>query len=376
MSSVCDRYMVSGSGQRWKQCHASTLVQDPSSGIITVAWFAGEREGAQDNAIWMTRGTIGGSWDEPKVVLRGYRRSWWNPVLSYAPDGSLWLFAKNGPLISRWTTYARVSHDGGATWEPAFELVPDDQQGGRGPVKNPPLVTSQGTWVAPNSVESGGDEARWNCRFDISTDSGRHWSLSEVPLDRSSLRGAGIIQPTLWQSGDALVAVCRSTEGRAFRTQSHDDGKTWSQAVPVALEQNNSGFCALRLPGASGRVVIVHNPGSDSWGPRCPLVISVSDDDGLTWKQQLVVEDGTTPPQTPYGVQLPALDESQMVEGYEAGDAGIVTSGLREYSYPTMVQGSSNDVLVSYTWQRRGIIVARIGLEALCDSSPAGETPC
>ncbi|PLS31280.1 neuraminidase (sialidase) [Bifidobacterium margollesii] len=360
MTALTNRWIVSSNGERWNQCHASTLTQSPLSGVVAVAWFAGEREGAIDNAIWLTRGTPGGNWDEPRIVLRGHERSWWNPVLSYAPDGSLWLFAKNGPKISHWKTWARVSHDDGETWSPEFELVPGDDNGGRGPVKNLPIVTSHGTWVAPNSVESGGDDPVWYCRFDISRDCGKTWKLVDVPLDRSKLRGAGIIQPTVWETQDGLVAVCRSTEGRAFRTTSVDDGDTWSEAVPVELPQNNSGFCAVTLDDAGDRVAIVHNPGSDSWGARCPLVISISEDDGLTWRQSLVVEDGVEPPSVPRGESLPVLHDANAVEGYAAGDTGIITSGLREFSYPTVIREPSGDLLVSYTWQRRGIVVTRI----------------
>lgn len=366
--------MVSGNSELWRQCHASTLVRSPESGVVTVAWFAGAHEGAVDNAIWMSRGIPAGPWDAPKVVMRGHRRAWWNPVLAYGPDRRLWLFAKNGPQISYWKTWYRVSDDDGETWSVERELVPDDDQGGRGPVKNPPLVTSLGTWVAPNSIESGGDNPQWNCRFDISRDSGRTWQLRRVPLNRSKLKGAGIIQPTLWEmknrSGNdgmpTLVAMCRSTEGKAFRTVSKDDGSTWSEAVTVDLPQNNSGFCAVKLDEDGRTAAIVHNPVSDSWGARCPLSISITKDGGLTWRQCYTIEDGKTSLMIPTGSHMPQLHTSaDAVEGYTGNDGGIITSGINEYSYPTAIRTDDDELLVSYTWQRRAIVVARVPLDAL-----------
>lgn len=354
-----ERWVVSGDGASWRQCHASTIVQSADSGVITAAWFAGDKEGALDNAIWVTRGTLGGVWDPPKVILRGHERSWWNPVLAFAPDGALWLFAKNGPKISRWKTWFRVSQDGGQTWSPERELVPGDDRGGRGPVKNPPIITKSGLWVAPNSVESGGENPIWNCRFDLSSDGGRHWRLTEVPLDHAGLQGAGIIQPTLWRSRNGLVAICRSSEGHAYRTTSDDDGEHWSPAKAIRLAQNNSGFCAAGLDEVGSKVALAHNPGSNPWGPRCPLIVSTSDDDGVTWQSRVTIEDGKRLPLLPTGVMMPNLQVStDASEGYEPGDAGIATSGINEYSYPTMIVSIDGSLLVSYTWQRRAIVVA------------------
>ncbi|SIQ11375.1 Predicted neuraminidase (sialidase) [Cellulosimicrobium aquatile] len=368
MTTPVERLLVSGDGEAWAQCHASTVAR--TGGRTLVAWFAGTREGTPDNAIWLVA-EEDGLWGEPQVVLgEDDGVAWWNPVLAVAPDGRLWLFAHRGERISRWVTWYRTSTDHGRTWTAPRELVPGDASGGRGPVKNPPVVTPHGAWLAPSSVESGGADPVWGARFDRSEDAGASWALADVPLDRSRLRGAGIIQPALWSGRSGLVAVCRSSEGLVYRTTSADDGRTWTAAAPTRLPNNNSGLTAVRLP--SGRVALVHNPVGEEWGARCPLSVSVSDDDGLTWHRVLDLEDGTRAPATLPGVPVPALREAGPPSGFAAGDTGIVTDGRGEYSYPSGTTDGAT-LLVAYTWQRRGIVLARVPLR-LVDRPVAAAT--
>jgi predicted neuraminidase len=319
------------------QCHASTVAV--AGGHPVVAWFAGTREGTCDNRIHVAG--PGGT----RVLDTGRDVAHWNPVLAPGPDGALWLFCKVGERISEWVTLVTRSHDGGATWEPVHELVPGDRSGGRGPVKNPPLSTPDGLWLAPASVEEWGDPPRWNPFVDVSADGGRTWERVLIPVDRSALRGAGHIQPALWWGAAGPVALLRSTEGRAHRAGSPDGGRSWTAAEPTDLPNGNSGLSAVALP--SGRVACVHNPSATDWGPRCPLVVSVSDDDGWSWRQVLVLDDGADP-----------------AGGFAPGDGGVVTSGAGEYSYPTAVLDGDR-ILVSYTWQRRGIVLAAVPLTTL-----------
>jgi predicted neuraminidase len=352
------RRWVAVDDPRWTQAHASTVVR--IGGATLAAWFAGTREGTPDNQIWLSRRADGGAgWSAP-VALTGEPVAHWNPVLAPGPDGALWLFYKQGARISGWVTWVRRSVDGGGTWGTPAELVPGDV-GGRGPVRNPPLLLADGTWLAPGSVERWEGRGQWECFVDRSTDSGRTWAASPVPLDRSALRGAGVIQPALWQADGEVHALMRSTEGRAFASHSSDGGRTWSVAAPTALANNNSALAVVALP--DGRVACVHNPVSGNWAARCPLSVSVSDDDGRTWTERLAVEDGRTPfdadpalaPQPPSGERM-----------FDAGDGGVLTSGVGEYSYPSATLDLDHaELVVTYSWQRRGIVEARVPLSHL-----------
>ena len=44
-------------------------------------------------------------------------------------------------------------------------------------------------------------------------------------------------------------------------------------------------------------------------------------------------------------------------EGYRPADSGVLTTGANEFSYPCLI-GTPNGLAVTYTWQRRGIVLA------------------
>ena len=73
-------------------------------------------------------------------------------MLFNAPDGRIVLYYKVGENDNEWYTKYVVSYDKGESWTTPKELVPGDI-GGRGPVKNKPIVLHDGTWLAPASLE-------------------------------------------------------------------------------------------------------------------------------------------------------------------------------------------------------------------------------
>jgi predicted neuraminidase len=340
------------------QCHASTALAVGGSPLC--AWFAGTAEGSPDNGIFLASLQSDGSWGAPRQVAGSGDTTdavaHWNPVLAHAADGSVWLFFKRGPRISEWSTWLCTSDDDGATWTAPRELVPGDT-GGRGPVKNPPVRAADGAWLAPASVESWApDGAVWDSFVDRSTDDGRTWTRSEIPLDRSQVSGAGVIQPALWLAGETVGALLRSSEGQAYVAFSNDNGRTFAPAEPSTLPNNNSGLTIAQLP--DGTLACVHNPTGTSWGARCPLAVSTSRD-GLHWRTAATVENG----RMPLGGFTPSLPEAS-VTGFDPHDHGVRTDGTGEYSYPAAVV-LGDDLLITYTWQRRGIVCATVPLTLL-----------
>lgn len=354
------RAFVTVDDARWAQAHGSTVLALPD-GTLVAAWFAGLREGADDTAIWLARRSPGATtWSEPVRVLDAPEPHW-NPVLAAGPDGATWLFAKRGALISGWSTVVRTSTDGGLSWDDERELVPGDA-GGRGPVRNPPVVAPDGTWLAPSSLETWGERPRWEAFVDRSTDGGRTWAAAPIPLQRAGLRGAGVIQPTLWLDGVRVRALLRSSEGVAFASTSEDAGRTWSPARPTTLPNNNSGLAAVGLP--DGGVLVAHNPTTGDWAARCPLVLSVAAGDGApesaAWRQVAVLDDGVTPVDDD-PAHRPALPGGP---GFAPADGGVTTDGVGEYSYPALAL-ADGVVHATWTWQRRGVVHAEIRLADL-----------
>jgi predicted neuraminidase/peptidoglycan/xylan/chitin deacetylase (PgdA/CDA1 family) len=299
---------------RWGQVHASTLVR-LQDGTFLAAWFGGTKEGHNDVAIWGTRGGADG-WKEPVCWAKVCDLPHWNPVLHQGPDGEVTLFFKVGADCAGWTTWARRSGDGGASWSPAEVLVPGDCDG-RGPAKNKPILLADGTLLAPGSRETDG---LWRVFVDRSRDGGRTWSDSdEVRMDRSELTGRGAIQPTLWESAPGRVhMLVRTSCGWICRSDSDDGGLTWCPLYRTSLPNNNSGIDLARAP--DGTLLLAYNPVGGDWAARTPLSLAASTDNGTTWERQLDLET-------------------------EPG----------EFSYPAVV-ATPDGFAGTYTWKRESIV--------------------
>ncbi|MDO4273636.1 MAG: sialidase family protein [Eubacteriales bacterium] len=319
-------------------CHASTVLKLPS-GEFLCAWFGGSEEGASDVGIYLSRRKEGGDF-LPPVCMAESSEAHWNPVLFSSGGGKVILYYKTGQKISDWRTYIRISEDGGNTFGPEKELVKGDS-GGRGPVKNKPIRLTSGRVLAPGSLEKN----TWKAFADWSEDGGETFTQSnligipgiekkkcqnegDIPVSSQSFHHRGVIQPTLWEDTEGVVhMLLRSSEGRVYRSDSHDGGSNWSEAYMTNVLNNNSGLDLTRL--SDGRIVLVHNPVGKSWGARTPLSVSVSEDNGRSFNKVFDLEK-------------------------EEG----------EYSYPAIIS-EGNDCYITYTLRRENIAFCHLKAENL-----------
>lgn len=314
IDSLPEKVFLFGDDPGFLQCHASTLIH-LKDGEFIAAWFGGTEEGADDVGIWMTTGRPG-RWEKPFEVAKIKDEPHWNPVLFQAPSGKIFLFFKVGKEIAHWETWVKTSDDKGKTWSKAYELIPGDD-GGRGPVRNKPILLSNGDWLAGASNEDG----LWNVFFDRSEDQGKTWQATPyLKLDRKSFKGKGIIQPTLWESAPGHIhALLRSSEGYIFRTDSKDYGNNWSAAYKTNLPNPNSAIDVFMF--SKDTLALVCNVDSANWGSRGTLVLALSYDNGITWPKRVIIEAGKKED---------------------------------EFSYPAII-GFGDTVAVTYTWQRKKI---------------------
>ncbi len=299
------------------QCHASTL-ELLHDGTVISSWFGGTKEGENDVGIWVSR-RENGIWSAPALVSPERDIPHFNPVLYLEADKTLNLFYKVGYNITDWKTMVMKSRDGGKTWSDAAELVPGDCSGGRGPVKNKPIRISNGKILAPASTEQG----PWRCFIDMYCEKDG-WQKKHIPVSDAD-RDINVIQPTLWENPAGHIhALMRSNKAYLCESHSEDFGETWSEVTLTNIPNNNSGVdCVLT---ENGKVVLVCNPVAKHAGPRTPLSVLVSDNNGKSFERVMDLE---------------------TAEG--------------EYSYPAIVS-KGNKVYITYTYKRENIVFCELEL--------------
>lgn len=321
-------------------CHASTLLK-LQNGDILCAWFGGTKEGNDDVSIWYSRRKKEG-WTKPKIVASG-KEPHWNPVFFQMTKDKITLFYKVGRQISKWRTMILESFDNGLTWSAPKEMVAGDE-GGRGPVRNKPIRLTNGNILAPGSTENG----IWEAFVDISKDNGQSWEKhsgigihhltyaegkrtveqgkSDIPVSEQSFYGRGVIQPTLWEDEEKKIHMfLRSTEGKIYCSDSFDFGNTWTNAYKTSLPNNNSGIDIVHKK--DGTLVLIYNPVGENWGKRTPISLAVSKDNGNSFEK---------------------------VMDFHSGEG--------EFAYPAVIE-AEEDILVSYTYQRKNIAFWQIKIK-------------
>lgn len=317
-------------------CHAATIVE-LAGGRLLAAWFAGTHEGHPDVAIWLSRYEAG-RWGAPRKVADEPGVPLWNPALFCDAGGTVWLFYKIGPDVPSWSGAYIQSQDGGETWS-APVLLP---AGLLGPIKDKPVLLSNGDILCPTSSETW---HAWSAWVEISSDGGRTWAKHGPIVAPGFGRGAstpgrdavvsavwdtasqslilpqehyGVIQPTVWEYAPGqLKMLLRATRriGAVCAATSDDYGRTWSAAWATSVPNPNSGLDAVRM--ADGRIALICNPTRDG---RSPLSLLLSADNGETWPWRLHLET-------------------------EPG----------EYSYPAIIQGADGRLHLVYTYRRTHI---------------------
>jgi predicted neuraminidase len=289
----------------FSSCHASTLVET-APGKLLAAWFGGRAEGARDVKIWAAD-FDGKTWTEPRAFAEEPGQPCWNPVLFLAGK-ELVLNYKAGPSPQTWSGFQKRSTDAGATWsEPVLLLA-----GVYGPIKDKPILVSDGALLAGTSVES---HKAWCSWVNRSTDGAKTWTR-HGPIDVPE-KPNNLIQPTLLEvEPKRIVALCRARNiGFICQAESRDAGLTWGDAKPTDLPNPNSGIDAVRTD--KGDCFLIYNHTNAG---RFPLNLAWSSDQGKSWKKVATVEEQ-----------------------------------IGEFSYPAIIQASDGKLHATYTWNRSHI---------------------
>jgi predicted neuraminidase len=147
----------------------------------------------------------------------------------------------------------------------------------------------------------------------FSDDQGKTWKTGEPMI------GFGNIQPSLIRKNDGTLVAYMRDNGPHHRIRlstSSDDGETWSPVVDTDFPNPGAGIEAIRL--ASGNLALIYN---DTEQGRHSLAVSLSDDEGATWKW------------------------TRHLERMEPGQGS--------FHYPSMIQGQGNrrEIHTTYTYK-------------------------
>ncbi len=204
----------------------------------------------------------------------------------------MWLFyvQRYGPTWSESRTKAKISRDGARTWSDSLVIGWELGTMCRGL----PIVLNDGDYLLPVYYETGSDRERTETttssfflRHDPET---RTWEATNKIASPQ-----GNLQPEPVQiTDDYLIAYCRvggdflpSDHRYLMRAESHDGGRTWSEAEESQFPNPNSAVSFIKLH--NGHLLLVYN---DSMNERTPLVAAISTDNDKTWPHRRVIGSG------------------------------------------------------------------------------------
>jgi lysophospholipase L1-like esterase len=174
------------------------------------------------------------------------------------------------------------SHDRGKTWSHRQRIYT-----GYSGATNGLIETRGGHIVVPFSHYVSNPGRLVSCTA-VSPDGGKTWKLSNA-LD---IGGAGdhdgAIEPAVIERTDGRIwMLIRTTRGQFWQSLSTDGGLTWSKATPTPIAATSAPGHLTRL--ADGRLALVWNPNRAA---RRELRLAISDDEGKTWGQSIVLAKG------------------------------------------------------------------------------------
>jgi predicted neuraminidase len=320
--------------------HASNLVL-LANGDLICFWFSGTWEGDSGVGIVMSRLPKGSqTWQKTTLIDNEDGRSFQNPVGFEDKSGRLWLFHSSQPAKLGQATAVVMdlwSNDHGKTW--TKPQVVFSQPGAF--TRQPMVVMDDGAWLlpmfyTPSAGISKGAESHYSV-MEISSDSGKHWRECKVP------DSDGLVHPSVLKVGvHSYVAFFRSRFADWIYRATSTDGCTWTSPVKTSLPNNNASIQVTRL--RNGHMVVAFNnssgpegPRVGKTGPRVPLSVALSEDNGVTWTAVRDLERGD--PGSNGEKHFPAKE------------------GRDEFSYPAILQIANGNLVVSYTYRRTGIKV-------------------
>ncbi len=344
--------------------HGSCVVECPN-GDLLVCWYNGSGERTADDVRVLGARLRKGSrqWSPPFVMADTPGFPDTNPAMFIDPQKRLWLFWST-IIDNRWESAlmkyrisSRYEKPGAPQWaageimhlkpgtnfQQAVEMKLDNLADGPAPEMKPDEVTK---WVKEKKaglaekiscrlgwmtrahptvldgrrllvpIYSDGLEC---CLMAITDDWGQNWSIS------TPIFGMIASQPSVIRKADGSLVAFMRDDGSAIHrvqlSQSSDRGETWSRVVSSDRPDPGAGVEAIVL--ASGTWLLINN---DLEHERHSLAVSLSDDEGKTWK---------------------------VVRHLERDTAAEAKAGAGSYHYPSIIQARDGSIHATYSFHQK-----------------------
>lgn len=298
-------------------------------GRLWAAWVAGD-DGPKAFMVAATSDDNGATWSKPRLVVDSQAphlplpRSvivgnfWTDPL------GRLWFFfdqTMNHYDGRQGLWVARCDNPDGENpaWSQPYRLC-------HGAVLNKPTVLANGEWLLPvefPNIRGVGPmrdahpelEPLRGANVYVSADQGKSWSRrGNVRFPRPSWDEHMFVE----LKDGRIWMLARTGEG-VMQTFSSDAGRTWTGPTFPTFKHPPARFHIRRL--ASGRILLIkHGRTIDAHEGRTTLTAWLSEDEGLTWKGGLVLDErkGLSYPdgfQAPDGTLYISYDHNRATEG-------------------------------------------------------------
>jgi predicted neuraminidase len=339
-----------------KHNHASCIIQT-ARGYFLAAWYSGSGERKSDDVViqgaWLVPGRD--TWG-PRFLMadtpgypdcnpalfsqRGEIWLFWPTILDHRWEGALLKYQAAGPVEAlrpiRWSRSGVIhvtpesDHFAAAIDQAVGLLTPEEKSKYREELstfrsRSRDLLYQRLGWMPrvhaialPANLDAK-HPGRWILPLYCDTfsaslmvfsdDDGKTWTTGRPMI------GFGNIQPSLVRKNDGtLVAYMRDNgpHRRIRKASSRDDGTTWSAVEDTEFPNPGAGIEAVRL--TTGNWALIYN---DTPRGRHSLAVSLSDDEGATWKW------------------------TRHVEKREAGQGS--------FHYPSIIQGWEGEIHATYT---------------------------
>lgn len=332
---VRDVYTATAQNPRYSE--GSIIERGDGNLLFAITEFVGAGEDhSTAQIVGRTSADGGRSWDAPRVLQANVGTQNVMSVtlcrlkptpIGAAPIGMFYL-VKNSP--SDLNVLLRVSTDEGRTFGEPIVVT-------RAPgyhVMNNDRVTrlASGRLICPISWTADVAGEGHFVSFCYVSDDGNTWRRSRNEVD---LPQRGAMEPQTIELNDGtLLMFLRTQLGAIYACQSADGGLTWSKPASWNVESPEAPATLRRIP-ATGDLVLIYNPvfraGSGHGGPRTPLALALSADEGRTWQRRADLETRTD--QT-YAYTSATFVKDRLVLSYYVADAKTGRISTRFRSMP------------------------------------------